>query len=134
MCNDVDPSSDAFVSELCITSPGKDILPDLVAGYDGLDISLVLCSQLKPTSCNHRDIPDSSPHRYPTHILSHNHCHHMCICEDMGSQKPLTFTFIHTYPFTLIINIPFFLKKKCMTAVACPHSTWCVRGFNFLNL
>ena len=31
MCNDVDPSSDAFVSELRITSPGKDILPDLVA-------------------------------------------------------------------------------------------------------
>ena len=31
VCNDVDPSSDAFVSELCITSPGKDILPDLVA-------------------------------------------------------------------------------------------------------
>ncbi len=31
MCNDVDPSSDAFVSELRITSPGKDIPPDLVA-------------------------------------------------------------------------------------------------------
>ena len=31
MCNNVDPNSDAFVSELRITSPGKDILPDLVA-------------------------------------------------------------------------------------------------------
>ncbi len=37
----------------------------------GLDISLVLCSQLPPNSCKYRDIPDSSPHRYPTHIVSH---------------------------------------------------------------
>ena len=34
VCNYVDPSSDAFVSELRITSPGKDILPDLVAGAE----------------------------------------------------------------------------------------------------
>ena len=33
MCNYVDPSSDAFVSK-CITSSGKDILPDLVAGVE----------------------------------------------------------------------------------------------------
>ena len=33
VCNYVDPSSDAFVSELCVTSSGKDILPDLVAGW-----------------------------------------------------------------------------------------------------
>jgi hypothetical protein len=32
VCNDVDPNSDTFVSELRITSSGKDILPDLVAG------------------------------------------------------------------------------------------------------
>ena len=31
VCNDVVPNSDAFVSELRITSSGKDILPDLVA-------------------------------------------------------------------------------------------------------
>ena len=36
MCNYVDPSSDVFVSELCITSSGKDILPDLVAGAEPL--------------------------------------------------------------------------------------------------
>jgi hypothetical protein len=35
VCNNVDPSSDAFVSELRITSPGKDILPDLVARVSG---------------------------------------------------------------------------------------------------
>ena len=62
----------------------------------GLDNSLVLYSQLPPHSCNHTDIPDSSPHRYPTHVLSHNHCHGMCICQDVGSQKPANFTFIHT--------------------------------------
>ena len=62
----------------------------------GLDISVVLFSQLPPNSGKHTDIPDSSPHRYPTHILSHNHCHHMFIREDMGRQKPLKITFIHT--------------------------------------
>ena len=54
-----------------------------------LDISVVLCSQLPPHSCNHRDIPESSPRRYPTHILSHNHSHRMCICEHVVSQKSL---------------------------------------------
>ncbi len=57
---------------------------------------MVLCSQLPPHSGNHRDIPHSIPHRYLTHILSHNHCHRMCFCPDVGSQKPLNFTFIHT--------------------------------------
>ena len=57
---------------------------------------MVLWSQLPPNSGNHRDIPDSSPHRYHTQILSHNHCHHMSICEDMDSQNPLKITFIHT--------------------------------------
>ena len=64
--------------------------------HNGLDISVVVCAQLPPNSGNHRDIPDSSPHRYCTHILSHNHYHRMCICQDVGSQKPLNFTFIHT--------------------------------------
>ncbi len=58
----------------------------------GLDMSVVVCSQLPSNSCNHTDIPDSSPHRYPTHILWHNHCHRMCICQEVGSQKPLKIT------------------------------------------
>ena len=62
----------------------------------GVDISLLLCSQLPPKSCNHRAMPESSSHRYPTHILSHNHCHHMCIREAIGTRKPLKLTFIHT--------------------------------------
>ena len=60
-----------------------------------LNISVVLCCQLPPDSGNQRHIPDSSPHRYPTRILSHNHGHCVCICEDMGSLQPLNFTFIH---------------------------------------
>ena len=59
-------------------------------------MSVVLCSPLPPNSGNHRHIPDASPHRYHTHILSHNHCHRMCICQDVGSQKPPKITFIHT--------------------------------------
>ena len=46
VCNDVDPSSDAFVSELRITSSGKDILPDLVAGAERL---LTLCCTIAIT-------------------------------------------------------------------------------------
>ena len=74
----------------------------------GLDISVVLCSQLPPHSGNHRDIPESSPHRYPTRILSHTHCHHMRICEDVGSRKPLNFTFIltdSTFQWVYALNI-----------------------------
>ncbi len=36
-------------------------------------------------------MPESSPHRYPTHFLPYNHCHHMCTCVDIGSQKPMKF-------------------------------------------
>ncbi len=39
VCNYVDPSSDAFVSELRITSSGKDILPDLEADVPSLSSS-----------------------------------------------------------------------------------------------
>ena len=56
---------------------------------------MVLCSQLPPDSGNQRHIPDSSPNRYSTRILSHNHVHCMCICEDMVSQKPINLTSIH---------------------------------------
>jgi hypothetical protein len=67
----------------------------LLSGH-GLDNSLFLCSQLPPKSFNHRDMPESSPNRYSTHILSHNHCHPMCICDDIVTRKSLKFTFIHT--------------------------------------
>ena len=62
----------------------------------GLDISLLLFSQLPPTSFNHRDMPESSLHRHLTHIMSHNHCHDMCFCEAIGSRKSLKFMLIHT--------------------------------------
>ena len=57
---------------------------------------MVSSCQLPPDSGNQRHIPDSSPHRHPTRILSHNHDHRMCICEDMGSLQPMHLTFIHT--------------------------------------
>jgi hypothetical protein len=62
----------------------------------GLDISLPFFSKLPPKCCNHWAMPESSPHRYPTHILSHNHCHHMCIREAIGTRNPMRLTFIHT--------------------------------------
>ena len=60
-----------------------------------LNISVDLCSQLPPNSGNHRDIPDSTPHRYSTHILSPNYCRRMCICQAIVIQKSLKLTFIH---------------------------------------
>ena len=60
-----------------------------------VDFSLLWCCQLPPNCCKHIDIPDTSPHRYPTHILSHNHYHEMCICEAIGRQKSQNCTFIH---------------------------------------
>ncbi len=38
-----------------------------------VDFSMFGCSQLPPTVCKYGGIPASSPRRYPTHILSHNH-------------------------------------------------------------
>jgi hypothetical protein len=59
-----------------------------IHGYThGLDISLLLSSQLLPKSFNDTDMPESSPHRYPSHILSDNHSHHMCICVGIGTRE-----------------------------------------------
>ncbi len=74
-------------------------------GYTtGLDISLLLCSQLAPKCFNGRDMPESSPHRYPTRILSHNNCHHMCICVGIGTRRPLEFTIILVYFATFMLS------------------------------
>jgi len=61
-----------------------------------VDFSMLSCSPLPPTGCKYRGIPESSPHRYPTHILSHNHYHRMCICEETEGQKSKKSTFIPT--------------------------------------
>ena len=60
-----------------------------------LEISLLLCCQLVPNSFNDWGILDSTLHRYPTHILSPNHCHRMCLCQGIGTEKALKLTFIH---------------------------------------
>ncbi len=59
----------------------------------GLDILLVLCSQLLSNSFKHSVIPDSSPHRCLTHIVSHNHYHHMCIGEDVVQHPSIGYTY-----------------------------------------
>ncbi len=61
----------------------------------GLNISLLLCCQHVPNCFNHWGILDSTLHRYPTHILSPNHCHRMCLCQGIGTEKALKLTFIH---------------------------------------
>jgi hypothetical protein len=61
----------------------------------GIDISLLLCCQLVPNCFNNWGILDSTWHRYPTHILSPNHCHRMCLCQGIGTEESLKSTFIH---------------------------------------
>ncbi len=61
-----------------------------------LKISLLLCCQLLPNSFNDWGILDSTPHRHPTHILSPNYCHRMCVCHRVNSQKSLKLAFIDT--------------------------------------
>jgi hypothetical protein len=61
-----------------------------------VDFSMLGCSQLPPTGCKYSGIPESSPHRCPTHILSHNHYHRMGICEETEGQKSQKSTFIPT--------------------------------------
>jgi hypothetical protein len=48
-----------------------------------------------PNCFNHWGILDCTLHRYPTHIPSPNHCHHMCLCQGIGTEESLKFTFIH---------------------------------------
>ena len=60
-----------------------------------LDISLLLCCQLVPNCLTHWGILDCTLHRYPTHILSPNHCHRMCLCQGIGTDESLKSTFIH---------------------------------------
>ena len=60
-----------------------------------LEISLLVCCQHVPNCFNHWGILDSTLHKYPTHILSPNHCHRMCLCQGIGTEKSLKWTFIH---------------------------------------
>ena len=62
----------------------------------GLEIRLVVCSQLVPNCLNHKGTLDSAVHRYPTHIRSPNYSRRMCICQAIDIQKSLKLTFIHS--------------------------------------
>ena len=53
----------------------------------GLEIRLLLCSQLVPKCFNHNGILDYTLHRYPTHIRSPNYCRRMGICQAMVIQE-----------------------------------------------
>ena len=83
-------------SHVYLSRCGQSKTAKILVYAHGLDISVVLCSQRPPHSGNRRDIPESSPHRYLTHMLSHKHCLHMCMCGAIGTRKSLKLTFIHT--------------------------------------
>ena len=86
----------------------------------GLDVSLQLVLS------RHHDILDSTPQRWRTHILSDNHYHLMCICEEIATQKSLKFTLIHTVSIFDCFNTAFVLSTSVesfnhkVTAYLCP--------------
>ena len=49
-------------------------------------------------------MPDSSPHRYSTHILSDNHYHHMCLCVGVGTRKSLKCTVVFVDFTTVMLS------------------------------
>ena len=78
-----------------------------------LEDSQVLCSQLAPKCFNHWAMPDSSPHRYPTHTLSHNHCPDPCICVGFVAEYiPKNCTNIWNATFNDIIS----WARRCVNA------------------
>ncbi len=71
--------------------------------WHSFDDFTVLSSQLASQSLNGTDMPDSSPCRYPTHILSDNHYHANRIGEAIGTRKSLEFTCIHSLDMPLLL-------------------------------
>ena len=61
----------------------------------GLEIRLLLCSQLVPNCCNDGGILDCALHGHPTHIRSPNYCHRMCIRQAIVIEKALKMSLIH---------------------------------------
>ena len=58
-------------------------------------MSLLLSSQLVPNYLNNWAVWDFTLHTHPTHILSVNNCHHMCLDQGIWTEKTLKLTFIH---------------------------------------
>ncbi len=61
-----------------------------------LEISQFSCCELVPNCFNDWSILDSILHRHPTHILSDNHCHPMCIGHGIGTHKSQKLTIMDT--------------------------------------
>ena len=60
-----------------------------------LVMSLLLSCQLVPNYLNHWPVWDFTLHTHPTHILSVNNYHHMCLDQGIWTEKTLKLTFIH---------------------------------------
>ena len=126
VCNYVDPSSDTFVSELRITSPGKDILRDLV-GQERVLFLILLQSvrhgtSLKSVRADMKPVAHATCAQkfavmitvaLPTHIHTHTpwHTHtlsltHMAIEHRMRRKAAQEHTNTHTHTHT--INTIFF--------------------------
>jgi hypothetical protein len=58
-------------------------------------MSLLLSCQFVPNYLNHCPVWDFTLHTHPTHILSANNCHHMCLDQGIWTGKTLKLTFIH---------------------------------------
>ena len=75
-------------------------------------------------SFQHNDILDSTPQRWLTHILSDNHYHLMCICEEIDTQKSLKFTLLHTVAYLTV-----FIQLLCSQLPPSPSITKTLHTF-----
>jgi hypothetical protein len=88
--------SQLLPSHVCLSSnrPSKRAQIDVYTL--GLEIRLVLCSQLVPNCFNDRGILDYALHRYPTHIRSPDYCHRMRIGQAIDIENALKLSFVHS--------------------------------------
>jgi len=61
----------------------------------GFEISLLLSCELVLRCLNRSCIVDSTFHTHPTHVLSPNHYHRMCLGQGTDINKSLKLTFVH---------------------------------------
>jgi hypothetical protein len=71
----------------------------------GLDISLLLSSQLPPKSFNDREMPESSPHRHHTYSVSQPLSSYVYLCRNRNPQTFWIHDFICVFHYFYVLNL-----------------------------
>ena len=88
--------SQLLPSHVYLSSNGHPRIAEIDVCTPGLEIRLLLCSELVPNCWNDGCILDYPVHRYHTHIRSPKYSRRMCIGPEIVIQKSLKLTFIHS--------------------------------------